>query len=573
MDKRTGSLFLLFYFLIPLYSVGVQVSMRVLNSDDQVTERVALNVPFVVEVAVSDEQGSIQTPQMTGIKQFILEDKGHVSTINTIINGHRSTKKIYRFSVRAARKGIFSLGPAHILIGNQRIRSDVLTLTVGEQQVTSDEPIMQLIANKERVIVGEKINVALRFYPGKSTSLDGISEPNLTGFSAEPLKGPFTGTENINSESRKYIEWRTTLYPQKSGSVTIPSVAAVYKIARKQRSRGFDVFERFFDGGLQQKQVFSNALNITIDELPPYNGTVDAIGNFDSLRASIDHSVAKEGEGIVYRLTLEGEGNLQSIEAPELTVPEGLKYYESKSYVNESRVSGNQRKIFEYILQGIKPGTFVIPAQLFTYFDLDKRIYKQLCSNEIELTVNPIGNAAKQTVTQSNAESVVAQKENNGLMPINHTGPWREQQPRQIPWTVFMVLCSMPVLVALGTVGRNLLLMHREKNSDKRKESQAFSVAFVALKKARKEQHLGKLHELFITLFAHKFGQSNELVTDDFIITCLQKGATPAIKTEWQLFFNELLQSKFGYQEYPAKKKEQLFELADQWLNRLQELL
>jgi BatD DUF11 like domain len=571
MDKKIGNLLLVLSLGLPIIGRATDVSMRILDSDDQVTECVTVDVPFAVEVTITDGPTSIQTPQIAGMKQFVLEDKGHVSTINTVFNGVRSSKKVYRFTLHAPRKGIFSLGPAHVLVDNQRIKSDIVTLTVGDQEVTSNEPIMQLLADKQKVIVGEKINVTLRFYPGNSTSLDGISEPNFKGFSAEPLEGPFTGTAPIKSILRKYIEWRTTIYPEKSGELTIPSVIAVCKLPRKKGSRNLDMFERFFDGGLQQRQIYSKALKITVDELPPYHGTINAIGTFDTLRASIDHAVAKEGEGIVYRLTLIGDGNLRTLTAPELIMPNGLKYYASKSFVDEKNLSHEQQKIFEYIMQGTEPGVYTIPTQQFTYFDLQKRSYQQLKSNEVELTITPIAHNAKSTgLDESN--KTVQMNESFSLLPINHSGPWREQKSRHIPWNFFIALCSLPVAAVLVVLTKRMLRAYQHNMSDKHKEGNAFRLASAALKKARKEQDILQVHELFITLFANKFAKLSTEITDEFMNTCLKK-APPVIINEWESYFNELLQGKFGYQEYSSKKKEELFDRADQWLKQLQELL
>src|SRR5690606_36114470 len=77
-----------------------------------------------------------------------------------------------------------------------------------------------------------------------------------------------------------------------------------------------------------RKRVYSNAVKITVDPLPHSSCQVNAIGVFENIMAYIAPPVAKEGEGMVLTIEVNGEGNLSVIKIPELSMPSGLKYYD-----------------------------------------------------------------------------------------------------------------------------------------------------------------------------------------------------------------------------------------------------
>ena len=64
-----------------------------------------------------------------------------------------------------------------------------------------------------------------------------------------------------------------------------------------------------------------------------YAGQVHAVGSFERISADIKPSIAKEGEGMVLTIEIEGVGNLQAIATPKLSMPDALKYYDSNSTI------------------------------------------------------------------------------------------------------------------------------------------------------------------------------------------------------------------------------------------------
>jgi BatD DUF11 like domain len=549
------------------------VSMRILDSNGDPIMHAVERIPFVLEVMVSSQDGSAQTPEIKGLHQFSVEDKTHVSTINSIINGEHSTKKIFRFVLRADKQGRYSIGPAYTLIDKQRVQSNVLTLVVGSAElIESDKAAMRLLVDKDRVLIGEKISCSLRFYPGSSASLDGITEPSFMGFSAGKLDGPFTGTEVIDGVNRTYVEWRTFLYPEQTGLLTIPAVVAVCKMQRKRRST-FDMFDRLFAGGFEQKQIFSNAVTINVDPLPPHKGQVNGIGTFTSFSAEREPAMAQEGEGIVVRLLLEGDGNFDAVLPIELSLPETLKYYESKHYMDERKQvhEGGQRKIFEYIVQGIKPGSWIIPQQTFTFFDVHDHTYKHLKSNELEVTIMPLANKAPYQPAPPESEKNM---EHDPRILLQYDGQWRAEPERKIPWNLFLLFLCTPFLLIGVWFARIFVRRYYQKNALYISSKRALAIAHSGLKKAQGHQDVSKIYDIVIEFIAHRLMVTPTHVTSEYIVEVLKKGGwSPAMVSRWHLFFNELLRNKFGSIEYDEIRMMALYDSAICWLEELQKIL
>ena len=50
---------------------------------------------------------------------------------------------------------------------------------------------------------------------------------------------------------------------------------------------------------------------------------------------------------------------------------------------------GTTVQTWEYVVQGLKPGTFTIPAQSIRFFDTNSRQYKTLKTEPLTITVTP----------------------------------------------------------------------------------------------------------------------------------------------------------------------------------------
>lgn len=569
MVKKIGSLFLFILFNICVCLAEDQIDLKGLDINGDPLNIAVVGEPFLLEVRVTSQDSIPGIPQVTGIQNLHVEDKAHVSTINSIVNGVRSMKKIYRYRVSSDKPGISTIGPALLINNKQRLQSNVLNLEITQErkQQKMSEPFLRMLVDKKNPIMGEPITFALRFYPLNGVNLEGISEPKLQDFSAQEMDGPFTGSHVIQGDKYNFIEWRTTLYPKKVGTIKVPPVTAVYKKARSHSHSGLEMFEVIFNGGFDQKQIHSNGISLNVQELPKHDGVVSGIGTFNQLSAHVDHTYAKEGEGIVYSLVLEGDGDLSVIEPIELKMPEGLKYYDSKSSINAQK----KTKTFEYIVQGVKPGTWEIPTQQFTYFDLVSRTYKHLESNTITISIKSYAHRFFST-QQDNEIKKHDEKQTvtDDIAPINTIGPWHAQKERSLPWWLFGILFVLSTLAFCFKIIGDARKRYLMDTMGEIKRKKAFSIAREALSLAQQNNNIKALHGIFIDLFNNRLKRSSiDQITIDRILE--QSGLANDQLMAWNTFFDTLLQFKFFGKA--DKNHNNVFTQAEDWINQLEKLL
>ena len=84
-----------------------------------------------------------------------------------------------------------------------------------------------------------------------------------------------------------------------------------------------------------------------VKKLPEFSSQTDAVGSFRSFSAKMDRKKASEGEGAVFTLSLEGQGNFEMIPPPKLALPSTLKYYESSQNIEKNDERNSQQKTDE----------------------------------------------------------------------------------------------------------------------------------------------------------------------------------------------------------------------------------
>ncbi len=566
MVTKIGSILLLF-FSLTVMAQDTTIAMRITDMQGSPIGNATVGVPFLLETTINGKV-SAQAPVIKGLKKLHIEHQG-VSTISSIINGVQSEKKMYRYVVRADKEGSIIIGPARIVVDNATISSSALTIHVGKEMQTNnlDEAYLHINADKQQVIIGEEIEIVIRFYYNKSVSFLGISEPVFTTFAKQPLKGPFSGSEQYKGRDVPYLEWRTTIMPEKEGVFTIPSIYALYRVENNRRTmQGFDMIAAFFNSA-QQKSVHSNALTIKVDSLPEYKGTVHGVGTFDSLKAFIDQSSARLGEGIVFRLELEGTGNMQSIQSPALVMPETFTYYDSKSIVEEKKVkAGSRKKIFEYIVQARKPGMWVIPEQSFTYFDPTGKSYVTLTSNPVEVTIVE----EKNNATDSKKD-IVIQKSDATILSTNiplHQRSWQKIVERQIPLDIFLWLLLVPLMV-IGGYYCCVYIGSRKKIIKK----YAFICAGKYIRNECQQGSCAQLYDIFVRLFAQLFDVPTTDITVDFMNSALQNAGSPQLSEEWNIFFTKIMACRFSSNIHHKQHCKELCNESSKWLKRLEKVL
>lgn len=581
MGKIVGKLFLFIFFLLFLVPLYAQIKLRALNTAGNSLQQACVGEPFMLEVEIIGARNSMQVPTIVGLDHFVAKRTGlYMHTVNG-----RSIIK-YSYRVRIDQVGTYDIGPAIVVDHSKKQSSNILTVTVSDEPVTQttttkktertdEKELLCLLVDNNKVVVGQKVTCALRFYYNNhAIELKQIGKPEIDDCSIKNVQGPYNGMELINGVQYKYIEWRWHLYPLQSGEKIIPAYSADFDV-RPKRAYALSGFAILFGSNTERKRVYSNAVRIQVDPLPPYDGMVQAVGDFKKIEASVKPAVVKKGEAMVLAIELEGDGDLAEIEVPQLDdLPKQLKYYKSGSSIIEPTNSNKlPKKRFEFIVQGIECGEWEIAKQLFTYFDVHSHSYKTLQTVPLAVTIVPNTTATKFLKQKSEKKKNGGVQDVESIFPINSQGPWHPiKQRRPMNWRLFCFLSSIP----LGLWFYQILWVwmtrywYRSRSLRWRKKS-AFCVARKRLKKAANCQDVTQIYQIFVTLIAACCNESTAQISSLFIRQQLHKaGFSENIIIMWNDFFTRATEYAFTTNNKNKSSYVAFFKQGEQWINRFE---
>ncbi|MBP6891948.1 BatD family protein [Candidatus Babeliales bacterium] len=406
MVKKTGNIFLYFLFLFSFLNIqsSAKLSLQITDLQQNKVTQVEVGVPFLVQVVAQNIDSDGQPDGFDAWDDFAVTLYGNNQAI-TSINGQVTQIKTLTYVVTPQKKGKFDY-PALCLTdkqGNVHV-SDKFKVTVGDtveiSQHTNAQPfVLQIDVDQRLVFVGQKVTVLLRFGFQESFQDLKITEVPMQnihrGFvSQEAQSGEF----KIGNQKYESQDFLMELYPEKIGTWVIPSFQASFA---PQRSHHFASMFSLVLGG--SNVVHSQPRSIEVQSLPESEEfkNVTAIGQFDRVEFALSSNKGAIGEGLVAKMTVIGDGNLEIVKAPLLEMPKGLHYYEGNSSVTREK-NGKLKKEFEWIVQAEYTDIFSIPEQQFVYFDLKSHHYKILQSKPVELVIS---DALKKELIQQQSEN------------------------------------------------------------------------------------------------------------------------------------------------------------------------
>ena len=366
---------------------------------------------------------TVAGPDAVAAKNFKAPDFGQLLVLsgpNTsqnyqIVNGSMSGSIAYSYVLYARQTGKYTVKAAAIDYKGKQIKTQPLQIDVvkGKPQPKQQSPqadlanigdnlFIKAIADKRRARLGEQITITYKLYTRVSVSgYDLTKAPTYEGFWSEDLEqSRQPAVVNEMYEGKQYrvaVIKRTALFATQAGKLTIAPLDVQCAVQVQTRRRSNDPFDIFNDPFFQQTQtqqltVKSNPLTFTIEPLPsnPPRGFTGAVGQY-VFTASVDKNQVRAGDPITLRLTVSGSGNISLLSLPKPVLPTDLETYEPKVSNDITRDGGliRGKKTAEYLLVPRNPGTRIIDAIPFTYYDLEKHRYVKLTSSQFNLTITP----------------------------------------------------------------------------------------------------------------------------------------------------------------------------------------
>ncbi len=265
---------------------------------------------------------------------------------------------------------------------------------------------IKVAVDKSKVHVGEQITTSYKLYARIPMQVAFSKLPSLNGFWTQDFEIPRQPkpTEEI-LDGKKYQVFllkKSALFPQETGTLELDPAEAkgVARITQQIKPGNGTLmmndpfFNNAFFGSVYKDvsvHLVSTPVKITVTGLPEKGKPANfggAVGQF-SIAGKLDKKELTTDDVASLTLTINGSGNLKLIEAPKLTLPNGINTYDPQIVDTitgrSTTISGS--KIITYAITPHNTGDFEIPAVEFTYFNPETGSYTTLHTQPFKMHV------------------------------------------------------------------------------------------------------------------------------------------------------------------------------------------
>ncbi len=439
--KRIGSIFCLTGMIWGAYAADDQVSITVQSVQGVPLTSVAVGKPFTLLVTAKNPGRIRSFPRVEGLTSFHVAGQNS-QTMQSQSNGTIEEEITAQYTLVAEKPGTYVLGPARFseLPGKQSGSVSIEVVESGKDQKKTEyeAPKLTLKLTKTEAFVGEKVPFALRFsWQEPDLKPIHLGMPQLQDVQIKEVSKGNAKTERKGDQVYNVIEFTGDLYPEHAGLLRIPQLRADYVLPQLAQR-----WSTFFPFQMQTREsAFSPSVQLMVHELPPTDKKIVGVGNFKRFAATISAQEIPRGEAGTLILSVQGDADFAQLKAPTPNLPESFRAYPSKTTL-ERNGSGVQ---WSYVIQGLKEGSYTIPAQELTYFDTNVKAYKTLHSQPLSLTITQGSSVS----TSTNVSPHLSEEEPEEVSNAEEQQKTAVPEIPQIPLGWFILLMLLPPLYAL----------------------------------------------------------------------------------------------------------------------------
>ncbi|MEQ8712931.1 MAG: BatD family protein, partial [Cyclobacteriaceae bacterium] len=350
------------------------------------------------------------------------------SSSTNFVNGRISSSQSITQNYLPLQEGTYTLQPFDITVNGEKVSSPGKKIVVGppvQRQQRYDpfsgdpfqdvfgrqsapkeyvdveaDAFLALSTDKDEVYQGEGFTLTLAFYVSESNRADmrfyelgrqitdiikDIKPSNCweENFNIDNING-----EPVQLGGKRYSQYKifqATYYPLNSEDISFPSVGLElikYQVAKNPSFFGQNKKEDF-------ETFYSKPKAVKVVDLPPHPLKESvAVGNY-RLKENISTNQLKTGDSFNYSFQVMGEGNISSINKPEIDETSDFDFYPPNVQQDIMRSNGRVRgtKSFNYYGIPNEPGEYQLGDYFsWVYFNTSTDQYDTL-SSEVQLVV------------------------------------------------------------------------------------------------------------------------------------------------------------------------------------------
>ncbi len=402
-------IFLLFPIILSAASVRVEVDKPAIYPGESVS--------FTI---TASGKGDVKFPNIKDIDGFLIT--GTSDSQSTIIINGEVKKSVSRTYIFSPTKDV-TIPSFEVEINGKKYKTKPVKIKILTPKPSSNshgEVSLTLKASKKEVYVGEPVRVDIIFKKRADANIDKveIEEPKFKDFWVKRIQGSQKGVDG------EYITqtYSFIVFPQKSGKLKIPPIAA--KIGKAVKTRGGffndpffndpffnDPFFQRFTTKIKWRKIFSNSLELSVKPLPD---NLEVYGDF-ILKAKTDKKRVKANKPVNLTIQIAGEGNIDDIKKFEIDIPNAVVYSDDPK-ISTKIENGKYVGTFTQKVAIIADRSFTIPSIEFRYFD--KNLKKEVIKKTKPIHIEVIGSSSsakneKPIIEEKKTEPVSTEKSKN----------------------------------------------------------------------------------------------------------------------------------------------------------------
>ena len=435
-------------FLITLLLLNFTFPQEISSSISTKNISITESVIFTIKISDIDENPSVDISEIEDF--FSIISGPNIGSEYRFVNGNRTSSRSISWTLIAKNHGKLVIPSLNVIIGKKTLVTNSHEILVSKQNTEQSikDLFLEVKVSKDKAYVGEQVKLTYTFYTRIASKVLSTEFPEYNDFWVEKLFDPvgikFTPEswddieiDGYNYKSLKIYE--VALFPLQEGVYTLESM--IMKIETKNKDSSFNRLfwdDPFFDTFSQRtraKLLVSDPVTIEVSPLSniPQNFT-GAVGEF-TLNSSLSNSNIDEGSPTVFKVVLNGEGNLSNIGRPKIIFPDDIDVFEGETKA-EKNISDDFSGsiIWEYNLIPRKNGIFMIDAIEIPYFNSVTKSWSIASSKDIKLNVN------KSTIFDSSDKDILSS--NSNLIRYIRVGDqdWISSSKMNIQNTIFYIL-------------------------------------------------------------------------------------------------------------------------------------
>ena len=371
-------------------------------------------------LTVNSENGNdMPSVDISKLKDFRIVSGPSQSTNMQWINGKMTSNYSLTWTVIPKKIGQSQIPALNINVGGKSFKSNPIKISVLDRSKknkknknSSDRKFfIEAKVDNPNPFRGEQVTLTYTLYTKTDLSgFDILELPRYQGFWTQELYSPsnLQLKEAWIGDDKWYgsIVKKMALFPTKSGKIEIEPMVAVIGVREKGR-------RSFFFSSSKEYTISTNSLILEVKALPKtMSGRSGSVGNWN-ISGKIKSNEIKQDEAISFILTINGTGNIKTVDIQDIDFPRELEVFDPEINIKQNELTDNisGTKTIEYILIPRYSGEIMIPKVDLLYFDLNSKKWRTKSTKQILLDVKANANFNTNTTGLTKKEIALLEKD------------------------------------------------------------------------------------------------------------------------------------------------------------------